>query len=90
MKLIIITFLLFSIIFINCKSGNKKNHIKKHNQSPLIKNSDMDSVAYGYASNDNNILANMADLKTAEIMPKIPIHLNHPYTGVIAEASTVK
>jgi hypothetical protein len=87
MKLIIITFLVISSVFINSKSKNRKNH-KKGIELP-VRNAHLESVTYGYASNDEHVLQNLAGLRSAELMEKIPIHLNKPYTGIVAEPNTV-
>ena len=91
MKLIIITFLILSAALINCKSKNSKNEKltveakNKNKQIPM----NPDSITYGYATNDDAVLQNAADFRTAQIMPRIPIHLNHPFTGIMAEATGV-
>lgn len=89
MKLVI--FLAVAILFVNIYVDAKtklKNKIKNRKQFPGV-NVMPDSVAYGYASNDNYPLQNAAGFKNAMIMEKIPIHLNNPYTGVMANANTV-
>jgi hypothetical protein len=45
--------------------------------------------AYGFASNDNYMLSEVAGFKNAELMDRIPQHLNHPYTGEIVTPTTV-
>ena len=48
-----------------------------------------DSITIGYASNNNQMLQSAAGLISPTLMEKIPIHLNNPYTGIMAEASGV-
>jgi hypothetical protein len=49
-----------------------------------------DSITYGYATNNNAPLQNAAGFISPTILEKIPINLNHPYTGVMGEAHGVK
>ena len=49
-----------------------------------------DSITIGYAANNNQMLQSAAGFITPTYMERIPIHLNNPYTGVMAEASGVK
>jgi len=83
MKLITITILLFSCVLINTKLE------KNSEKSKQIFNSAPDSVTYGYATNDVGILQNAAGFINPQIMEKIPIHLNHRYTGIMGEANGV-
>lgn len=90
MKLVTLAILLFACASIECK--NEKSNLKstlsnKEKQFPGMPVSD--SIRYGYATNDNYPLQHAENFKTPIYMEKIPIHLNHPYTGVMGEAQTV-
>jgi len=84
MKLITITILLFSCVLINTKLENKNSE-----KSKQIFNAAPDSVTYGYATNDVGVLQSAAGFISPQIMEKIPINLNHPYTGIMGEATGV-
>ena len=92
MKLIIISFLILSSAFVDGKFRNHKStsnsHVhSKHKHTQFV---NPDAVTYGYARGDDFALQNAAGFKDAQIIPRIPIHLNHPYTGIMAEANTVR
>ncbi len=94
MKLITFTILLFSCVLINCKSESKKAEInasKVEEKSKIIPglNSAPDAITYGYATNDSTPLQSTAGFISPQIMEKIPINLNHPYTGIMGEANGV-
>jgi hypothetical protein len=92
MKLIIISFLILSSAFVDSKFRNHKSasHSHTHSKHKHKQNIMPDAVTYGYAKGDDFALQNAAGFKDAQIIPKIPIHLNHPYTGIMAEANTVR
>jgi hypothetical protein len=67
---------------------NNKNEEKSKDLPGLYPNTD--SISYGYATNNNAPLQNAAGFISPTILEKIPIHLNHAYTGIMGEANGVK
>lgn len=92
MKLVIISFLILSSAFVDSKFRNHKSTSNSHVHSKhkLKQFVNPDAVTYGYARGDDFALQNAAGFKDAQIIPRIPIHLNHPFTGIMAEANTVR
>ena len=48
-----------------------------------------DAFTYGYANQNGYVLESQAGFISPTIMPRIPEHLNEPYTGVMASPDTV-
>jgi hypothetical protein len=82
---IIIALLLISTI-LSAKVHKFHKAYSRKNKNNLPIDLHDDSFNWGYASNDNYMLQNAAGFIEPQIMEKIPIHLNKPYTGVIGEA----
>ena len=96
MKIVIISFiLLFSAI--SNKLATKENNVMGVSSNyPGVEN--VDSVAYGYASNNGHTLVNAAvfiqhkiqGFISPKMMDRIPLGLNNPYTGIIREAEELR
>jgi hypothetical protein len=85
---IILTILLISTILSSKVHKFQKSYSKnKNRKNNLPIDLHDDSYNWGYATSDNYMLQNSAGFIEPQIMEKIPIHLNKPYTGVIGEAS---
>jgi hypothetical protein len=86
-SLIILSLLLFStILSVKVNKFNKSYSRNKNKKNHLPIDLKDDGYNWGYATNDYH-LQNLAGFIEPEIMEKIPINLNKPYTGVMGEAN---
>jgi len=50
----------------------------------------LDSIAYGYATNNGYTLPHAAGFISPKMVQKLPLQMNNPYTGIIREANEVR